>query len=76
LQACIREHPDWSRHRITQHLCEQWDWRTHAGQLKTFAARSFIDKLEAVREQEPTGLLLLQNRHLCHSRYLRYPWRS
>ncbi|MFQ5356555.1 MAG: DUF4338 domain-containing protein [Mariprofundaceae bacterium] len=47
LQACVREHPDWSRHRITKHICEDWDWRTHSGQLKTFAARSFIDKLEA-----------------------------
>jgi len=47
LQACLREHPDWSRHRITKHICEDWVWRTHAGQLKTFAARSFIDKLEA-----------------------------
>ncbi len=46
LQACIHEHPDWSRHQITKHICEGWDWRTHAGQLKTFAARSFIDKLE------------------------------
>ncbi len=43
----IREHPDWSRHRITQQLCRHWDWRTHTGRLKTFAARSFIDKLEA-----------------------------
>ncbi len=46
LRACIREHPDWSRHRITKHICEDWGWRTHTGQLKTFAARSFIDKLE------------------------------
>ena len=41
------QHPDWSRHRITKHICQHWDWRTHTGQLKTFAARSFIDKLEA-----------------------------
>jgi len=47
LEACIRKHSDWSRYRITKHICENWDWRTHAGQLKTFAARSFIDKLEA-----------------------------
>ena len=47
LRVCIREHPDWSRHRITKHICEDWGWRTHTGQLKTFSARSFIDKLEA-----------------------------
>ncbi len=46
LQSCVREHPDWSRHRISKHICEYWGWRTHMGQLKTFAARSFIDKLE------------------------------
>ena len=46
LQSCVREHPDWSRHRISKHICEYWGWRTHTGQLKTFAARSFIDKLE------------------------------
>jgi len=47
LRLIIRDHPDWSRHRITQYLCRHWDWRTQTGQLKTFAARSFIDKLEA-----------------------------
>ena len=47
LRLIIRDHPDWSRHRITQSLCRHWGWRTHTGQLKTFAARSLIDKLEA-----------------------------
>ncbi len=47
LRVCVHEHPGWSRHRITKHICEDWNWRTHAGQLKTFAARGFIDKLEA-----------------------------
>ena len=46
LRLIIRDHPDWSRHRITQYLCRHWGWRTHTGQLKTFAARSLIDKLE------------------------------
>lgn len=46
LRDVVREHPDWSRHKITQHLCRHWAWRTRTGQLKTFAARSFIDKLE------------------------------
>jgi hypothetical protein len=53
LRATIGEHPDWSRHRITQQICQQWDWHTHTGQIKTFAARSLIDKLEA------KGLLML-----------------
>jgi len=46
LNNIVCDHPDWSRHRITQHICTQWDWYTHKGQLKTFAARSLIDKLE------------------------------
>jgi len=46
LRDVVREHPDWSRHKITKHICGHWRWRTHTGQLKTFAARSFIDKLE------------------------------
>ena len=46
LRNVIQEHPCWSRHKITKHICSQWEWRTHSGQLKTFAARSMIDKLE------------------------------
>lgn len=46
LQAIVSQHPDWSRHRITKHICLHWNWRTHTGGLKTFAARSLIDKLE------------------------------
>lgn len=46
LRNVVQGHPDWSRHKITRHICSQWGWRTHSGQLKTFAARSMIDKLE------------------------------
>lgn len=46
LKSVVSDHPEWSRHRITQHICVQWNWRTHAGRLKTIAARSLIDKLE------------------------------
>ena len=46
LRNIVQEHPCWSRHKITKHICNQWEWRTHSGQLKTFAARSMIDKLE------------------------------
>lgn len=46
LRNIVQEHPNWSRHKITKHICSQWEWRTHSGQLKTFAARSMIDKLE------------------------------
>lgn len=46
LRSIIQDHPDWSRHKITKHICTKWEWRTHSGQMKTFAARSMIDKLE------------------------------
>ena len=46
LRNVVQDHPDWSRHKITKHICSQWGWHTHSGQPKTFAARSMIDKLE------------------------------
>ena len=45
LQVLIDEHPHWSRHGVAKELCQRWDWRTPAGQLKTFAARSLLLKL-------------------------------
>jgi len=46
IQQLIGGHPQWSRHRIAKELCQQWNWRTPLGQLKTFAARSLLLKLE------------------------------
>jgi hypothetical protein len=46
VQKLIDEHPDWSRNRIGAELCQDWDWRTWNGQLKTFAARSLLVTLE------------------------------
>ncbi len=46
LQGIIQDNPNWSRHKITKHICSKWGWRTTSGQPKTFAARSMIDKLE------------------------------
>ena len=46
LRNVTLDHPDWSRHKITKHICSQWGWHTHSGHPKTFAARSMIDKLE------------------------------
>ena len=47
MRTLVADHPDWSRHRITKHIRACWDWRTFTGQLKTFAARSLIGKLES-----------------------------
>jgi hypothetical protein len=47
LQGWIRENWTWSRKRLAQALCVRWDWRNDRGQLKDFAARSFLLKLQA-----------------------------
>lgn len=46
LNNIVSEYPDWSRHKITKYICSVWGWCNHNGCLKTFAARSLIDKLE------------------------------
>jgi hypothetical protein len=45
LQSWIDEHPSWSRYRFACELCKLWAWYTPIGQLKDFAARSFLLKL-------------------------------
>ncbi len=42
----IGQHPSWSRRRLSQALCQEWNWRNGRGKLKDFAARTFLDKLE------------------------------
>jgi hypothetical protein len=46
LQELIEAHPAWSRHRVCLELCEQWNWYTPQGLLKTYAARELLLKLE------------------------------
>lgn len=41
----IAEHPQWSRRRLSQELCEAWNWRNGAGQLKDMAGRALLLKL-------------------------------
>ena len=45
LRSWIAAHPDWSRFRLAKELCKHWNWTTPAGQLKDFAARTFLRKL-------------------------------
>lgn len=47
LRQWIADHPQWSRKRLARELCQQWDWRNERGQIKDFAARSFLEKLAA-----------------------------
>lgn len=70
LRHLVVQHSDWSRHKITQHICRHWGWQTHTGQLKTFAARSMIDKLEQ------RGLLHLPPIRVTFRRNIRPPFRK
>ena len=67
IQDLIDAHPAWSRNRIAKTLSQQWHWVTPLGQLKTFAARTFLMtlaqrgwlRLPAVRKEyrrRPWGL--------------------
>ena len=46
IRHLIESNPEWSLHRVTKEICSAWDWKTDTGVLKTFAARSFLLKLQ------------------------------
>lgn len=46
IQSIISFHPNWHRTRISQELCELWDWKNDIGQLKDIAARSLLRRLD------------------------------
>ena len=46
LRQWLGSNSQWTRSRLARELCQQWDWRNGRGQIKNFAARSFLDKLE------------------------------
>lgn len=45
LRELIAAHPHWSRRRISEALCRQWDWRNGASRFKDMAARTLLLKL-------------------------------
>ena len=45
IRQLIHSHPEWSRRRISEVLCAEWDWRNTAGRLKDMATRSLLLKL-------------------------------
>jgi hypothetical protein len=47
IRELITTHPDWSRRRLSEVLCTQWNWRNSAGQHKDMATRGLLLKLEA-----------------------------
>ena len=46
IRRLIVDHPDWSRRRLWQVLCEAWNWRNAVGQLKDMASRTLLVKLQ------------------------------
>ena len=42
----ISDNPDWNRTVLSQRLCEIWDWRSPAGQIKDISARDLLRALD------------------------------
>ena len=47
IRTLTAENPSWARTRLSRQLCELWEWRNEAGQLKDMACRTLLLKLEA-----------------------------
>jgi hypothetical protein len=74
IRDLINENPNWSRRRLSEVLCAEWEWRNGSGRMKDMAARSLLVKLQArgvielpPRRQTPS------NRMVCR-RLVRHDW--
>lgn len=45
IRELIAGNPNWSRRRLSQALCAQWEWRNGVGRFKDMAARTLLVKL-------------------------------
>ena len=45
IRELVENHPDWSRRRLSQELCINWDWRNAKGQLRDIACRTVLLRL-------------------------------
>jgi hypothetical protein len=48
IRALIAGNPQWSRRRLSEVLCAEWNWRNGAGRIKDMAARTMLVKLQAL----------------------------
>jgi hypothetical protein len=48
IRTLIAENPTWSRRKISEALCSEWNWRNGSGQIKDMAARTMLLKLDAL----------------------------
>ena len=46
VRELLRVHPHWGRTRISEKLCQSWNWRRPDGQWKNMACRELLRKLE------------------------------
>ncbi|GFP41636.1 hypothetical protein HKBW3C_00762, partial [Candidatus Hakubella thermalkaliphila] len=46
IQQLLADNPSWGRTRLSQELCQIWQWRKPNGQIKDIACRSLLLKLE------------------------------
>lgn len=46
INSVITEHPHWNRTKISQHLCELWDWRMPNGVVKDISCRDMLRALD------------------------------
>lgn len=46
IQELLVSYPDWNRTKLSQELCDHWQWYKAGGQRKDIACRSFLLKLE------------------------------
>lgn len=47
IHRLIVDNPSWSRRRLSEILCAEWNWRNSSGRLKDMAVRSLLLKLDA-----------------------------
>ncbi len=69
IRELIAGNPGWSRRRLSEALCAEWEWRNAAGQAKDMAARTMLLKLEGrglihlpARRQIPSNRMALRVR--------------
>ena len=46
INELIQEHPNWTRSRLSQELCELWEWKSAVGQLKDISCRDVLRALD------------------------------
>lgn len=45
VRELLRDHPDWSRRRLSREVCAIWDWRNAKGELRDIACRTVLLRL-------------------------------